>query len=134
MWSLIWRFAPHILVVAVAVGAVWYAYSEGHNAGEAAQRVACNEQLQRTHAEYEQAARAAADEQDRLRAQAVDQARAYWQANQQREVVTEYIDREVVEYVERETSSANTCQLDADFLRIWNAANSGNTGTGAGAD
>lgn len=113
----------YVVVVGVVLGALWWVYNEGKTVGRADAAQECREAREADRKQHEAALADAksryADQVKRAEAEAWE----YWQGKQEREVVTETIEKEVIKYVERESNNDNACQLDADFLRIWNAAN-----------
>lgn len=122
MWL---RFIPYALAAIAGAAGLWGLYNEGYQAGQLEAATRCAESMAAVELEHDKALQQAEQGQEQREADAVKRARAYWEANQEREVVTRTVEKEVIKYVQIESDNLNACELDADFLRIWNAANAG---------
>lgn len=115
------RLLPWLLGGVSVMGAYWYAYDNGYDSASAK----CNERIESINQAHDDALEVARKEQAQRERNAVERAKQYWEDNQKQEVVTKTIEKEVIKYVEREANDTNTCEFNADFVRIWNAANTG---------
>ena len=115
------RFAIYAAAVLAVLGVICAAYSKGYSSGLNEANAACFEREEAAREKYEAALQTERDAQAGREAAAISQARKFWEDSQEQEVITETIEKEVIKYVTRYRDSK--CQLDADFLRIWNAAN-----------
>lgn len=115
------------LVLAAVVAAVvllWRVYSAGEEAGESRATRQCQRQAEIDQRERDEAAATVLRTHREAMAAAVAAERAYWQGQAQAETYYNDIEREVIRYVER-TPPTPDCSLDADGLRIWQAASRG---------
>ena len=121
MWI---RFLPYIVAASIAVGGAYLIYNTGYESGENAATLKCSERIESIEKSMKAALNAANDKYDKRVVDAENRAREYWKSRQKIEIVTQEIEKEVIKYVKSETANDNSCELDADFLRIWNTANS----------
>lgn len=121
MWI---RFLPYIVAASIAVGGAYLIYDAGYESGGNAATLKCNARVESIEESMKTALTAANDKYDKRVIDAENRAREYWKSRQKIEIVTQEIEKEVIKYVKSETANDNSCELDADFLRIWNAANS----------
>lgn len=121
MWI---RFLPYIVAVSIAVGGAYFIYNTGYESGENAATLRCNARVESIEESMKTALNAANEKYDKRVIDAEKRAREYWKSRQKIEIVTQEIEKEVIKYVKSETANDNSCELDANFLRIWNAANS----------
>ena len=105
-------------------GLLWWVYSLGNEAGENRARNQCQQQQAIDQRAREEAEAKALRSHREIMSAAVAAERAYWQGQAQAETYYNEIEREVIRYVER-TPSTPDCGLDADGLRLWQAANRG---------
>jgi len=103
--------------------AVWYVHDAGYEAGEREANAVCAEQqeaqrkaIEKQRIEYERTI-------ERLRSASNDIERDRLEQEQERKVIYETIEKEVVQYVE--VVRDRECIADPDFMRIWRAANNG---------
>lgn len=120
MWI---RFLPYIAAASIAIGGAYLIYNSGYENGENAATLECNERIESIEESMKTALNAANEKYDKRVIDAENRAREYWKSRQKIEIVTQEIEKEVIKYVKSETDNDNSCELDADFLRIWNAAN-----------
>lgn len=107
-----------------AVSLLWWVYGAGEDAGYHAAQLNCQKQQAADQAARDEAAAKVQRSHRESIAAAVAAERAYWQGQAQAETYYNEIEREVIRYVER-TPSTPDCGLDADGLRLWQAANRG---------
>lgn len=115
------------IMLFMSVFAVAIAYIQGHSAGKALASAHYEQILTERDRLANDALVAAMDDQARLiqRASAIEREQVQHAENVR--VVYRNIEKRVTEYVDK-TDMAD-CSIDADGLRIWNAANSGSDGT-----
>lgn len=121
MWI---RFLPYIAAASIAIGGAYFIYNAGYESGENAATLKYNARIEAIEKSMKVALNTANEEYDKRVIDAENRARKYWKSRQKIEIVTQEIEKEVIKYVKSETANDNSCELDADFLRIWNAANS----------
>lgn len=121
MWI---RFLPYIAAASIAIGVAYFIYNTGYKSGKDAAKLKCKERVESIEKSMKTALNAANDKYDKRVIDAENRAREYWKSRQKIEIVTQEIEKEVIKYVKSETANDNSCELDADFLRLWNAANS----------
>lgn len=121
MWI---RFLPYIAAASITIGGAYLIYNAGYEIGENAASLKCSERVESIEESMKAALNAANEKYDKRVIDAENRAREYWKSRQKIEIVTQEIEKEVIKYVKSETANDNSCELDADFLRIWNAANS----------
>lgn len=119
------NFIKYIAAIAALLGLVFFAYKQGYKSGENNQSVICNEKINNLNAGYELAKQKTLEDAKKAQQQAVNNAKEYWQKNTEQKIVTQTIEKEVIKYVKAESNSDNVCVLNADFLRVWNAAAKG---------
>lgn len=129
MWI---RFLPYIFAASLAVGGAYFIYNAGYNSGDNAATLKCNERVESIEKAMKTALIETNNKYEKRVADTEIRAREYWKSRQKVEIVTQEIEKEVIKYVKSETASNNHCELNADFLRIWNAANSNGSRVEAG--
>ena len=95
----------------------WYAYERGASRAE----LECDKLRNEERSQALQAANDARQRANQLEQELRRSERLRLQSERETEVRYETIEKEVIKYVEN--PNASQCELDADFLRIWNAAN-----------
>lgn len=121
MWI---RFLPYIAAASIAIGGAYLIYNAGYESGENAAKLECDARIELIEESMKAALNAANEKYDKRVIDAENRAREYWKSRQKIEIVTQEIEKEVIKYVKSETANDNYCDLDANFLRIWNSANS----------
>lgn len=121
MWI---RFLPYIAAASIAIGGTYLIYNTGYESGANAAKLECRERINSIEKSMKDALNTANEKYDQRVIDAEKRAREYWKSRQKIEIVTQEIEKEVIKYVKSETANDNSCELDADFLRIWNTANS----------
>jgi uncharacterized protein HemX len=121
-----------LLVAAALCGALWLAYSAGHDHGMQQCQLAQAKQDKIDRDDHDQKLRDAQTVQDDLTDKVQQLERDLAERQPEKEIIYQTITKEVTKYAQ---SPANRgCVADADFVRIWNAAKDGRdpTATGTG--
>lgn len=109
-------------IAALAGAALFgWALNKAYESGAAAEKVACQERFDQQQAEFDNAMKTAERNYANYYDAELQQERALWERQQKTEVRYETIKEKVIEYVENPERAQ--CDVDAEFMRIWNAAN-----------
>lgn len=124
--------AVGLLVAAAFCGALLLAYNAGHDHGVDQCQLAQVKQDKIDQQHRAEQLRQAQQVQDDLTDKVHELERELAERQPEKEIVYQTITKEVIKYAQNNV--AGSCQPDADFVRIWNAAKDGRdpaaTGTG----
>lgn len=119
--TLLKRFWPDLVLVAIFAVLSGFAYHHGHNVGTAEAQAKHAQEIQRRDQQAADALAAALDKAGKDAADALEAERANTKAQADTETHFKTIIQTVTKYV-HENPAINSCGLDDDALRLWNSA------------